>query len=180
MVQGGLSSGGRQVEATESPDPEPRPFEEFFLANREQLYRALCLVTRNPHEAEDLMQDAFIRVFERWDRVGLMEDPVGYLYRTAMNSFRQLRRRAAVASKHLFHSPAPGEDPFEVIETRDLTYAALATLSRRQRAVVVLIDMLQFPTDEVAAILGTAPSTVRVHLARARAALGDQIGTRDG
>jgi RNA polymerase sigma factor (sigma-70 family) len=178
MVQGGVSSGGRHVEAEAGPDPRPEPFDEFFLANREQLYRALCLVTRDHHEAEDLMQDAFIRIFERWDRVGRMEDPVGYLYRTAMNSFRQLRRRAAVASRHLIH-PGPAEDPFEAIETQDITIKALGTLSRRQRAVVVLIDMLQFPTDEVAEILGTAPSTVRVHLARGRAALGSDLRGND-
>lgn len=175
MVQGGVSSGGRNAEAEARADPAPAPFEDFFSANHEQLYRALCLVTRNRDEAEDLMQDAFIRVFERWDRVGRMNDPVGYLYRTAMNSFRQLRRRAAVASRHLF-SPGAGVDPYDAVETEDITIRALETLSRRQRAVVVLIDMLQFPTDEVARILGTAPSTVRVHLARARAALQSELG----
>ena len=56
-------------------------------------------MTRNRHEAEDLTQDAFIRVLERWDRVAEMGDPHGYLYRTAMNNFRRRYGRALRTAK---------------------------------------------------------------------------------
>jgi RNA polymerase sigma-70 factor (ECF subfamily) len=58
-------------------------FEEFFETEREGLFRALLLVTHDYAEAEDLMQEAFVRVWERWDRVGTLDEPVGYLFRTA-------------------------------------------------------------------------------------------------
>ena len=64
-----------------------RTFETFYQAEARTLFRRLWLVTGNRAEAEELMQDAFLRVWERWDRVGGMDDPLGYLYRTAMNLF---------------------------------------------------------------------------------------------
>ena len=54
------------------------------------------------------MQDAFLALWERWDRVGAMEDPTGYLYRTSMNVFRKRGRRAAlVARRHFARAPDP-------------------------------------------------------------------------
>ena len=50
------------------------------------MFRRLCPVTGNRHEAEEVMQDAFLNVFERWDRVRQMDDPTGYL-RIAFNVF---------------------------------------------------------------------------------------------
>ena len=44
-------------------------FEEFFAAEHDRLYRALCLATRNRHEAEEIMQDAFLALWARWDRI---------------------------------------------------------------------------------------------------------------
>ena len=74
-------------------------FEAFFDREKTRLFQALCVVTRNRFEAEELTQEAFIAVYERWDRVGAMDDPTGYLFRTAMNTFRSWRRRSALAAK---------------------------------------------------------------------------------
>jgi DNA-directed RNA polymerase specialized sigma24 family protein len=60
-------------------------FEEFFEEHHRRLFSALCAATANRHEAEEVMQEAFLKLWERWDRVSGLEDPVGYLYRTAMN-----------------------------------------------------------------------------------------------
>ena len=54
-------------------------FEAFYDAESRTLFRRLWLVTGNRAEAEELMQDAFLKVWERWEQVGAMEDPVGYL-----------------------------------------------------------------------------------------------------
>jgi RNA polymerase sigma-70 factor, ECF subfamily len=71
----------------ENDPTEPLGFEAFFAARYETLYRALWLVTRNRHEAEEIAQDAFLRIWERWPRVAGMNDPAGYLYRAGMTSF---------------------------------------------------------------------------------------------
>jgi RNA polymerase sigma-70 factor (ECF subfamily) len=175
-VQGLSGPDGSDARVHDQPLPS---FDEFFAQHRDRLYRWLCLITRNAGEAEELMQDSFVRVFERWDRVSRMEDPVGYLFRTAMNSFRLLRRRALVASRHLM-TLRPREDDLDAVEREDLTLRALGTLSQRQRAVVVLVDMMGYQSDEVASILGLRASTVRVHLARARSALGAELGDEHG
>ena len=149
-------------------------FEEFFVRERAELYSTLCLVTRNRHEAEDLTQDAFVRVLERWDRVGALEDPRGYLYRTAMNAFRSRYRRALLAARRTFGTTRP-DDAIAVVDDRDAALRALATLTSRQRAAVVLTDLLGYPSKEVARMLGIRASTVRMHTSRAHAALKETM-----
>jgi len=78
---------------------QPATFEAFFDAERARLLRALYLLTGNRDEAEEVLQDAFIAVWERWDRVGAMDDPTGYLFRTALNRHRSGVRRAARAAR---------------------------------------------------------------------------------
>ena len=147
-----------------------RSFEDFFEREKPGLYRALCLVTRNRHEAEEQTQDAFVRVLERWDRVGSMEDPRGYLYRTAMNGVRSRYRRTVLGAKRTFGIMRP-DDAMAAVDARDAKIRALATLSPRQRAAVVLTDLLDFTSKEAAKMLGIRASTVRMHTSRAHAAL---------
>ena len=71
-------------------------FDTFFEDEHERLFKALYFVTGNRHDAEELMQDAFLKVWERWDEARIT-DPTGYLFRVALNGFRSRRRRAAVA-----------------------------------------------------------------------------------
>src|SRR5439155_18445934 len=72
----------------------PSSFEAFFDAEHVKLFGTLCVVTGDVAEAEDLMQEAFVRVWERWERVSRHPDPAGYLYRTAFNIQRNRYRRA--------------------------------------------------------------------------------------
>src|SRR5438874_952508 len=143
-------------------------FEEFFEANRRSLYGALCLVTGDRSEAEELMQDAFLRVWERWDRVATFDDPTAYLYRTAMNLYRNRVRRALVAARKAL-SARPSEDDLAAIEDRDEIVRRLRPLPPRQRAAILLTSYLDFSSDEAARILGIRPSTVRALAAQGRA-----------
>jgi len=148
----------------------PLAFETFFEREKEDLYGALCLVTRNRFEAEELTQDAFVRLLERWDRVGAMGDPRGYLYRTAMNAFRSRYRRSVLAARRAI-GVAPYDDAIAAVDERDATMRALADLSPQQRAAVVLVDLLDFSSEDAARILGIRASTVRMHASRAHKAL---------
>jgi hypothetical protein len=87
--------------------PSGGDFEAFFEAEHERLLRALFVVTGSAEEADELMQDAFVAVWERWDWVGGMHDPTGYLYRTAMNRFRSRLRSARAAEDLLVASSNP-------------------------------------------------------------------------
>jgi RNA polymerase sigma-70 factor (ECF subfamily) len=155
---------------------DDRGFETFFESEKSALFRALCLVTRNRAEAEELTQDAFISVFERWERVRGMDDPSGYLYRTAMNAFRTWHRRAALGLKRTIGLTA-SDDRMMEIESEDAVMRALAPLSPRQRAAVVLVDLLGYSSEEAGQVLGIRAATVRTHVARAHADLRKWVGT---
>ncbi len=68
-------------------------FEEFFRAEHHRLLRASFLLTGGADEAKDIAQEAFLRIWERWDRVASMADRTGYLYRVALNEHRSRYRR---------------------------------------------------------------------------------------
>ena len=137
-----------------------RTFEAFYEAEALTLFRRLWLVTGNRAEAEELMQDAFLKVWERWDRVGGMDDPVGYLYRTAMNLFRKRYRRAMLAVRRTV-GLAPPTDDFSDADDRHLVRHVLATLPPRQRAALVLTEMLGFTSKEAGDALGVTDATIR-------------------
>ena len=145
-------------------------FEEFFRAEHVRLQQALYVITGSDQEAKDLMQEAFLRVWERWDRVRAMDEPTGYLYRTAMNAFRSRLRRTARAARNLAELRFPSTG-FDAIDDRDAVARALRSLSERQRAAIVLTELLDFDSAEAAAMLGVRPSTVRNLAAQARKAL---------
>jgi RNA polymerase sigma-70 factor, ECF subfamily len=153
-------------------------FESFYERERHRLFGALCLITGDRHEAEELTQDAFIAVWERWDRVSAMDSPTGYLYRTGMNAYRKRRRRAALVLRRATGS-ASREDAFEAAETREVVRAALSTLTRRQRAALVLTELMGLTSEEAAQWMAIRPSTVRALAAQGRAALAGAVGSID-
>ena len=154
---------------------EPISFESFFDREARTLFRRLCAVTGNAGEAEEIMQDAFLALWERWERVGAMEDPTGYLYRTSMNMFRKRGRRAALALRRRL-ALAPDPVPFADIDEQQDVVAALRELSPRQRAAVVLIDVMDYSSEDAGKALGVTAGTVRGLASRARETLRRRMG----
>ena len=154
-------------------------FEDLVETQHDKLYRALCLITRDRLEAEDVMQEAFLRLWERWDRVGQMDDPTGYLFRTAMNLWRKRRRRATLAVRRAMRLAPPADELAEV-EAREEVVRALAALTPRQRAAIVLVDLLDHSSEGAGQLLGIRASTVRVLVSQGRAALKRNAGEADG
>ena len=146
-----------------------REFREFFDDERTRLGRALYLVTGDVGEADDLAQEAFVRVFERWDKVATLDSPTGYLYRTALNLHRGRLRKRATAARH---DTAPaGADAIARIEDRDEILHLLGRLTRNQREAIVLTEWSGLTSAEAGDVMRISASTVRVHLSRAKAAL---------
>jgi RNA polymerase sigma-70 factor, ECF subfamily len=157
-------------------------FEEFFDLHYQRLLRAMFLATGDRHEAEDLAQDAFVRVYERWDRVRGMEQPDGYLYRIALNLRRSRLRRLATATRRLLGGRSEeAPDPATGATERDVLRRALAALPDSQRDAVVLVEWLGMTDAEAAEILGVTPVAVRVRISRARPTLLEHLrGASDG
>lgn len=147
---------------------EPLGFEAFFEENRARLFGALCLVTGNRHEAEEIAQDAFLKLWERWERVSTLEDPTGFLFRTAMNVFRNRTRRAGLALRKSL-ALAPSTDDLAAVEDRDEMVRAMRSLTPHQRAALVLTGYLGYTSDDAAKVLGIRASTVRALATKGRA-----------
>src|SRR5262245_37974466 len=120
----------------------PTPFEEFFEAERDRLFGLLFLVTTDRSEAEEIAQDAFLAVWERWDRVHTLANPAGYLTRTAMNLFRKRYRRTAILRRILPMAWARNEA--EAVDSRLALSEALRALTPHQRAALVLTELLGY------------------------------------
>jgi RNA polymerase sigma-70 factor (ECF subfamily) len=153
-----------------SVDDAVLDFDGFFRETHRRALAAMYLVTGNRHEAEEIVQDAYVRLFERWDRVRALEDPEGYLLRTAMNVFRDRFRRAAIAIRRGF-TRTIADDELGAIEDRDEVVRMLRPLAPRQRAAVVATTILDMSADEAGRMLGMKGSTVRSLASRGRAQL---------
>ena len=167
------ASPGAEVETVVADGP--RRFEDFFGSENARLFSALCLVTADRHESEEIMQDAFLRLWERWERVRGLDDPTAYLFRTAMNVFRNRYRRAALGVRKTL-SLTPSEDAFATVEDRDAVVRALRDLTPDQRAAVVLTGYVGLSSEEAGTMLGMRASAVRTLATRARASIREKAG----
>jgi RNA polymerase sigma factor (sigma-70 family) len=171
MIEPASLSAVREVEGTSA-------FEDFFLAEHERLFQALYLLTGDRHEADDLAQEALLRAYERWDRVGAMDSPAGYVYRTAMNLHRSRLRTLAVRTRRAF-AATPAEDLSGSVVAGQDVRRALARLPRGQREALILVEWLGLASEEAGRVLGIDASSVRGRLHRGRASLRELLGDRD-
>jgi RNA polymerase sigma-70 factor (ECF subfamily) len=148
----------------------PSSFDELFLDQHDRLYRALYFVTGNREDAEELMQEAFLKLWERWDTIATIDDPVAWLFRVSLNGLRMRVRRAGVAARKLLPLPTQ-RDPFDDIELAEDVRTMLLGLPTRQRAALVLTEIFDYSSEQAARILGIRPTTVRVLASQGRAAL---------
>jgi RNA polymerase sigma factor (sigma-70 family) len=171
-------TAGQRPIGAEAEAEEPRTFERFFREEAARLFRALYLITGHRDEAEDIVQEAFLKTWERWERVRAMDDPAGYLYRIALNSYRSRYRRAVRAARHAIGRSEP-RDAFAQIDQRDEVARALRSLPPRRRAAVILTEFLGYSASEAAEPLGVKPATVRSLASLGRATLREAMGAED-
>ncbi len=149
-------------------------FSEFFAREHIRLGRAIYLLTGNWEEAEELVQEALARAYERWDRVSRMDEPAGYVCRIDANLHRR-KRRMRTWLPLLGERPGPA-DPIDAAESRMDLLAALATLPGDQRETVILVEMFGYDAETAARVLGIKAVSVRVRLHRARLRLREVLG----
>jgi len=153
-------------------------FEAFFDAEHRRLYRSLVLITGDRQEADDVAQEAMVRVLERWDRVEGMDDPRAYLYRTALNLNRNRHRwtaRRRASPKEREQAPDPAESIAEALDVR----RALSMLTSDQRVALVLVDFLGFDSGAAGTIVGIDREAIRARLHRGRTTLRQEL-SKDG
>lgn len=156
--------------ATAVPDATP-DLAALFAEHHRRLLRVAFLLSGDDRVAEDLVADAFAKAYRHLVR-GRVADPGAYLRRAVVNGWRrQLSRR--VRDRERARRLRVGWDPaFEDASVeRDRVLAALATLSTRQRSVVVLRFLDDLSEADTAAVMGISPGAVKTHSHRALARL---------
>ena len=138
----------------------PVDWEALVTQNENRLYRAALAILGDPHEAEDAVQDAFVRYLEKAPQD--LENPSAWLMRVLVNGCRSRLRLAWRRVGPLPDTlPAPGPEEREELEE-------LFSLPPEDRAVIHLHYYEGWSTDEIAQMLGQRPGTVRSRLFRAR------------
>jgi len=156
--------------------------EDLYQAYRVRIFRAVAGVVFDQAAAEDLTQETFERAWRaRRSFRGSEDDAGAWLYRIAMNtavSWLRRQRLARLLPTRLFAGVDTGAESLERIENRDLADVALAALSPKLRAVVVLTHFAGMTQEDVAKALRIPRGTVASRLSAAhrtmRAALAEQ------
>lgn len=141
-------------------------FEGFCARHRDPVGRALALALGDADLAADAVDEAMIRAYQRWDRVGGLDNPGGWVYRVGMNHARsRLRRRRG--REELLH--ATGSVVDEMADA-DLA-AALGALPLDQRSAIVCRYYLGWSEAETVTALRVRPGTVKSRVHRGLRAL---------
>ncbi|MDQ1646287.1 MAG: hypothetical protein QOJ50_2471 [Cryptosporangiaceae bacterium] len=142
---------------------------ELYLASYPRLVGLLGAITGDRHEAEEAVQDAFVRLLGRWEQVSRYDDPEAWVRKVALGKVSNRRRKARNGIRAVLRlGPAP-EVAGPTGDAVDLD-RALAALPRDQRAVIVL-QHLGLGVGQIATELRIPEGTVKSRLSRARAAL---------
>lgn len=147
-------------------------FDTFVRAHGGELLRFAYLLCGDAARAEDVTQDALLKLLRRWRSHGPADHPAAYARRIVVNEYLAWRRlRASTEVALLDGDDAGSPDGADAHADRQLMWGVLRGLPPRSRAVLVLRYYEQLPDREIAAWLGCAEATVRSTAARAFASL---------
>ena len=152
-------------------------FSWFFAGEYPQLVRTLSHLVRR-EDAEDISQEAFARLHQRWAKISRYERPDAWVRRVAINLALSLakregrrRERETCAARLTTEGPSP-----EAVDADVLT--AIRTLPTRDQALIVLFYFEDRPVAEAAEILRISPAAAKVSLHRARARLAERLNEK--
>lgn len=160
---------------------DPRAFAELVRRHRDRMWAVALRTLRDPEEAADALQDAFISAFRAASSFRAESQVTTWLHRIVVNAcLDRIRRRQARPTVPLPEA-GPGEpvadgDAMADRETRLVVSEALAALPEEQRVPIVLVDVEGYSVADTAKLLGIAEGTVKSRCARGRAKLAKSLG----
>ena len=153
-------------------------FDEFYAATAKRMVAVVYAVTGDLGEAEDAVQEAYARAWQRWSRLTEEGDPTPWVrtvaLRLAVSTWRKARNRMRA---HFRHGPPP--DAPALAPDRVALVDALRALGDDQRTAVVMHHLLDLPVEEIARETGVSSAAVRTRLSRGRKALGARLSDPD-
>ena len=140
----------------------------MFVRDAERRLSYAFAAAYGPELCREATAESVAYAWEHWDRLSVMSNPVGYLYRVGQSRVRRHRRRPTRVAPAASSGREPWVEPG--------LPAALAGLSQRQRQAVVLIEGFGWTQDEVAQLTGISRSSIQKHLSRGLARLRQELG----
>ncbi len=149
-------------------------FDGFYRRELPGVLSLCYALVRRPEYAEEVAQEAFYRAYRDWETVGRLEHRRAWVRRVAMNLAVSRLRRLGAEARALVRLGGRRSRP-EVAPSVESEHfwAQVRALPRRQAQVVALYYLEDRSSADIAELLGIAESTVRVHLARGRAAMSE-------
>jgi RNA polymerase sigma-70 factor (ECF subfamily) len=152
---------------------DARAFDQLMLETQDRVLSVAWRLLGNREDARDAAQETYVRVYRSLQRMDSRRDPMGFIYRIAVNVCRDASRRRRRSPIVAVEAPEPAvrakaEEALLEAERRSSVLAALAALPPRERAALVLRDLEGLTSGEVARVLGCRPGTVRAQIAAAR------------
>jgi len=155
--------------------------ELLYVAHWRRLVRLAVLLVRDVGTAEEIVQDSFIAVHARWNRLKDPDKALAYLRQSVVNRSRSHLRHLSVVRRHAEREGLPAHESgadhtaYDV-ERRGTVLDALRGLPRRQREVLALRYYLDLSEAEIADVLGISRGAVKSHASRGAAALRAVLG----
>jgi RNA polymerase sigma-70 factor, ECF subfamily len=149
-------------------------FDAFYEDSKRRLLVQLYAACGDLGEAQDCLQDAYVKAWQRWPRLATYDNPEAWVrtvaMRLAINRWHKARSAVRAWTRHGtgLHGPEPSPDSVALV-------AGLKRLPWPQRQALVLHHIAGLPVGEIAAETGVPESTVKTRLARGRAALASQL-----
>ena len=175
-MMAGMAGGERTAPA--AADDRERRIADLHRDHYAELVRLACLLVDDRGSGEEIVQEAFVRVYQAWARV---EQPLVYLRSTVLTLARSRMRRRLVARRRVEPvapaGPAIDEHLVLLDDQRDVLHA-LRSLPARQRECLVLRYYLDLTESQIAATLGISNGSVKSHSSRGIAALARRLEGR--
>jgi RNA polymerase sigma-70 factor (ECF subfamily) len=150
-------------------------FDELVRRYQKKVYRIAFGILRSSHDADDAVQDIFIRAYRYLPSLDLGRSFEGWLMGIAMNQARTMRSRRRTATSET-SQVAAAEKPARDVEMHAAALQAVSALPEKQREAMLLHLNTELTTQEIGEILGCSKGAAGVHLHRARAALRKALG----
>lgn len=141
-------------------------FGTWYRDQHPRVLAALTVASGSADIAAEATDEAFVRAYERWERVRRMDSPGGWLHRVAFNDLRRRHRRRAIERELLRRRQPPPITAPAALEPH--VWDAVRTLPHRQRTAIALRYVLDLPEADVARIMGVTRGSASASLATAR------------
>jgi RNA polymerase sigma-70 factor (ECF subfamily) len=170
-----------------APDGAPRVvrlpgrFEHFYLQEYPGVVKLVYALSGSPAAAEDIAQEAFLRAYRDWERVGSYEHQAAWVRRVATNLATSGLRRRLAEARALTRLAGRREPVLEPLPAEEADFGrALRALPRRQAQAVALFYVEDLSVQQIAVVLDCAEGTVKAHLAKGRKSLAGRLQLEHG